>query len=212
MDSLIHSFVESLAGSTVGANVFNPYSPDDPNNEIRKRNLTLYLKKMAMKNSQSILVGEAIGYQGARLSGVPLSSEYLMIHGVDGLDILGQEYGYQKTDEFDYPKKEPTATIVWEMIKTYDFLPLLWNAYPFHPFKDKGLWSNRTPSRDELQQGGTILKELIAIFSIQRLIAMGNKAYETLCELGFEGVYKVRHPAHGGKRDFIRGIQEILNS
>ncbi|HEO64651.1 MAG TPA: hypothetical protein ENI73_02160 [Spirochaetes bacterium] len=97
------------------------------------------------------------------------------------------------------------------MIKTYNFIPLLWNAYPFHPHKPDDQWSNRTPTQGELLQGGTILKDLIGIFSIQRLIAMGNKAYDTLRGLGFQQVVKARHPAHGGKRDFIRGIQEILS-
>lgn len=46
------------------------------------------------------------------------------------------------------------------------------------------------------------------MFSIEKVIAMGNKAEESLNKLGI-GCEKVRHPAQGGKNEFVDGIRSI---
>lgn len=50
---------------------------------------------------------------------------------------------------------------------------------------------------------------MIQIFKIEKLVAMGNKAGESLSQLGIKHV-QVRHPAQGGKKDFNKGIDLLV--
>lgn len=46
------------------------------------------------------------------------------------------------------------------------------------------------------------------MFQIELIVAVGNKAEESLLKLGVEHE-KVRHPAQGGKNEFVQGIKRI---
>jgi uracil-DNA glycosylase len=155
-----------------------------------------------------MLVGEAPGYRGSRLTGVPFTSEHLLINNMEGLDLFGMDKGYR----LPYPKeklfKEATATIIWNTLLKYDIKALSWNAFPFHPHKKDDEESNRTPLKKELLIGEKPLLQLIEIFEIEKVIAMGNKAEESLNKIGID-CYKVRHPAQGGKNEFVEGIKKF---
>lgn len=63
--------------------------------------------------------------------------------------------------------------------------------------------------QEKLQDiGEKHLLKIIDMFSIEKVIAMGNKAEESLNKLGI-GCEKVRHPAQGGKNEFVDGIRSI---
>lgn len=53
--------------------------------------------------------------------------------------------------------------------------------------------------------------DMINMFNISEIVAVGNKAKESLDKLDIKST-KVRHPAQGGKNEFIKGIDEILNN
>ncbi len=205
------SFINSLSNLKTPGNIFNPYYGKSKNNLTRKNNLKIYLNLMLKIKPTLLLIGEAIGYQGARLTGVPLTSEHLMINGIKNIPILGEHLGYQKTDEFPDQKKEHTATIVWNTINNLNIIPLFWNALPFHPHRQDNPWSNRTPTNKEIELGHKYLNTLINIFNINHLIAMGNHAEKLLIQMNIHQYFKVRHPAHGGKQFFINGICQIIN-
>lgn len=208
MNKDIDTFIKKLSRFKTGENCFNQYSGRSKNNRIRKENLRLYLENIRIHNPEYLLIGEAVGYQGGRLTGVPLSSEYLIVNQLDGFGIYTDDY--EKTTEIDRVVKEPTASIVWELNKELNFLPLHWNAFPFHPHKKDNPWSNRTPYSKEIESCQGFIKDLIKIFSIKKLIAMGNKAESTLLKMGLNYT-KVRHPAHGGKNLYLSGIKELLS-
>ena len=44
----------------------------------RRENLKLYLEKMKKLNPSFLLLGEAPGYKGCRLTGIPFSSEKIL--------------------------------------------------------------------------------------------------------------------------------------
>jgi hypothetical protein len=46
------------------------------------------------------------------------------------------------------------------------------------------------------------------MFQIKKVVAIGNKAEESLRKLNISA-YKVRHPAQGGKIQFVEGIKQI---
>jgi hypothetical protein len=154
---------------------------------------------MAEQKSEILLVGEAPGYNGCRLTGVPFSSEHIIRSGVCEGRVFGVHNGYKASTK--RAKKEQSASVMWSVLETFDTLPLLWNAFPFHPYKEGDINSNRKPNAKELEVGAYYLKELIDIFKIKDVIAVGNVADDILSKMSIDHS-KVRHPSYGGKNLF----------
>ena len=71
------SFIQKLARVKFDRNdVFNHLSFGEPLNAVRRKNLELYLSDLASRKPTVLLIGEAPGYQGSRLTGVPFTSEH----------------------------------------------------------------------------------------------------------------------------------------
>jgi hypothetical protein len=47
------------------------------------------------------------------------------------------------------------------------------------------------------------------MFSIRSVVAVGNVAYDSMVRRGLS-VSRIRHPAHGGKAMFARGLRDLL--
>ncbi|MEQ8675865.1 MAG: uracil-DNA glycosylase [Aggregatilineales bacterium] len=206
----LHDFVHDLAITPAPADSFNQYGYNHVTNEVRRANLTRYLQQMRSRQPVLMLVAEAPGYRGARLTGVPFSSRYLIQNGVGTL--FGTENGYQVPDDIENNAwKEATATIVWDTIHQLSPPPLNWNSYPFHPHQPGKPLTNRKPRKAELDIGQHFLKRLVSLFEIERIIAVGNTAEGTLKAMGIS-CEKVRHPAQGGKNDFVAGIKRLIKT
>lgn len=204
----INKFIKDLAETKVNQNTFNQYSYKWKENEIRRNNLKLYLESMKKIKPKIILIAEAPGYRDSRLTGVPFTSEYLLMNNMPGLNLFGEKNGYRVVKKEGRLLKEATATMIWQTLIKYELEALAWNAYPFHPHRPGNARSNRTPLKGELLQGERFLIELLAMYKIERIIAVGNKAAESLNRLGIS-YQKVRHPAQGGKREFVEGMKRI---
>jgi len=172
------AFVESLAAAEIGS-TFNFYR-DGAGAGLRRRRLTAYLESQA--EADVLLVGEAAGYRGARVSGIPFTSER---------QVSGNAPG------------ESTATVVHRVLAEngLDADVLLWNLVPTHPHRPGELQSNRPPTRAEVEAGAPFLAELARG---RRLLPVGRLAHARL-----GGVY-VRHPAHGGAAAFRTGLLDSL--
>jgi len=170
-----HILVERLAAATIG-NTFNQYA----DSELRRERLLRYLEERA--GAPILLVGEAPGYRGTRISGVPLTSER---------QLTGSG------------PAEATATIVHralaELGVTHDVL--LWNVVPTHPHRVGRPESNRAPTRREIEQSAPFLAELARG---RRTIPLGRLAHAAL-----GGTY-IRHPAQGGAVGFRAGLAAAL--
>ena len=84
----IERFVRLLKQSPPGA-VFNPWWQVDKQNDrgrnapvIRRNHLRAYLRKRLGK-AKVIVIGEALGYRGGHFSGIPMTSERILL-GRDG--------------------------------------------------------------------------------------------------------------------------------
>lgn len=209
MDDNLNDFVEFLARVNLYGKIFNHYSYELEFNLTRRNNLLLYLQQMASFNPKILLVGEAPGYRGCRLTGVPFTSEFILLNGVKKLGLFGQERGYQKTGEVETLLKEASASMIWETLITLDRVPLIWNAFPFHPFQGNNVQSNRKPTTDEIIVGQAFLQEIIQLFNIQWVVAVGNTAKSALDRIGVT-CQKVRHPSYGGKTEFVKGIRAAI--
>ena len=95
IDALIHD----LSQVKLSADAFNEYAPGDANNAIRRENLRCYLRTMAERNPATLLVMEAPGYRGCRLTGVPVTSRKVLLEGVPRLKMFGPDAGYRDVDD-----------------------------------------------------------------------------------------------------------------
>jgi uracil-DNA glycosylase len=164
--------VDRLAAARIGV-THNQYS----RSELRRARLRAYLAERT--DARIVLVGEAAGYRGARVSGLAFTSERQLTGGGPA---------------------EASATIVHRTLAALGIEDdvLLWNVVPTHPGTSR---SNRRPTRDEVRAARPFLDEMTRG---RRVVAVGRLAAAVL-----QAPY-VRHPAHGGARDFARGLERTL--
>ena len=124
-------FVDRLARARIGE-TYNQYAGSP---HLRDR-LGSYLE--ARREAGVVLVGEAAGYRGARVSGIPFTSER---------QLTGSGLA------------EATATIVHRVLAELGVEDevLLWNVVPTHPGSET---SNRRPTRDEVEAASPFLDEV----------------------------------------------------
>ena len=179
--------------------LFNPWSQSCPN-EIsnkyflqRRKNLKDHL---SCPDPLCILIGEAAGFRGARFTGVPFTSEKLLVD--QAIPRVEHPKGERITTRH-IPWKEPSATIVWEELHKHQIADrtILFNAVPWHPEGKDGPLTNRAPNADEKKAGQACLSLFFELFPELPVMALGNIASESLNRLSIEHT-KIRHPANGG--------------
>jgi uracil-DNA glycosylase len=206
--SLARSLVETLPSGAAG--LFNPWRDRCPHDadgngpDEKLDRLALHLDC----NPEFILAGEAPGYQGCRYSGIAFTSERLL--GEGAIPRIPAPAGRLSTRRL--PFSEPSATIVWKTLYRLGIADrtLLWNAMQLHPYRPDNLWSNRTPTPDEIKLGEPALRILIATFPAARIVAVGKKSEGLLRDMGIPIAGSVRHPANGGATQFAAGLKELM--
>lgn len=140
--------VDRLARARIGA-TYNQYT----HSEVRRTRLRDHLEARA--GATTILVGEAPGYRGARVSGVPFTSERQLTGAGPA---------------------EATATVVHRVLTELGIEDdvLLWNVVPTHPGTPR---TNRRPTRDEVGAARPFLDELARG---RRVVAVGRLAASVL--------------------------------
>ncbi len=221
----MNDFINSLQGIKLD-NVFNPWFSYDVEHDIdtespdkRLTHLRQYLSER--KDAKYLLLAEAMGYQGGHFTGIPMTSERILLGKMKHKSIdpghVFSNIEPQRTSKIRVRKdgfSEPTATIVWEKLihSGFDMRDFIfWNAFPWHPYNPKkGLLSNRTPSDREFENGEVVLNQLLKIQKGIKIIAIGEKAKKQLLRMGME-VPSVRHPANGGATKFRTQIIREIN-
>jgi uracil-DNA glycosylase len=147
----MESFVDELAAARIGR-TFNFYRDGD-GAALRRGRLRDHLAARA--EAPILLVGEAPGYRGARVSGIPFTSER---------QLTGSG------------PAEASATIVRRTLRELGLEQqvLCWNVVPTHPGTAHG---NRAPTRAEVAGGLPFLERLAAG---RRTIAVGRVAHAAL--------------------------------
>ena len=142
------SFTAELAAARIGA-THNQYA----RSSLRRERLRAYLDARA--HAGIVLVGEAAGYRGARISGIPFTSER---------QVTGRG------------PAEATATIVHRVLAELGVEEevVLWNVVPTHPGTAT---SNRVPSRAEIEAARPFLDE---VTRSRTVIAVGRVAAAAL--------------------------------
>ena len=163
---------------SIGA-TFNFYR-DGEGAGARRQRLHTYLA--ALENAPFLLVGEAAGHRGARVSGIPFTSER---------QLTGRG------------PAEATATIVRRTLAELGLeeRALCWNVVPTHPHRRGRPDTNRPPTRAEIEASRPFVRELARG---RRVVAVGRVAQAAL-----DAPY-VRHPSHGGAQAFRDGLRRLL--
>jgi uracil-DNA glycosylase family 4 len=140
--------VERLARVRIGA-THNQYA----RSPLRRDRLRAYLDARA--SAEIVLVGEAAGYRGARVSGIPFTSER---------QLTGSG------------PAEASATIVHRVLAELGVEDevLLWNVVPTHPGTAS---SNRRPTSAEVRAARPFLEE---VTRGRRVVAVGRLAASVL--------------------------------
>jgi hypothetical protein len=217
----VERFIRLLKKSPSGA-VFNPWWQVDKQNDvvrnapsIRRKQLAAYLRKR-LGNVKLAVIGEALGYRGGHFSGIPMTSERILLGkkkdaGIEPEHVFSSIKPRRTSKPQECPDgfSEPTATIVWSSLLRLGLEPehfVLWNAFPWHSFDPRrGVLSNRMPTRKERSAGLSVLKAFLDLFPYDEIVALGNVAASQLKELNVE-FRCVRHPASGGAKLFRQQI------
>jgi uracil-DNA glycosylase len=138
-------FVDRLADARIGA-TYNFYRDGD-GADLRRLRLRDYLERHA--TTPLLLVGEAAGYRGARVSGIPFTSER---------QLTGSG------------PAESTATIVRRTLDELGLDALCWNVVPTHPGSET---TNRRPTPLEVAAALPFLEDLARR---RRVLAVGRLA------------------------------------
>ncbi len=231
--STLDRFLDTLRHRPVGPGVFRPWTdctpgvdagPDAP--DVRLANLRAYLAAR-IGRAKLVLVAEAVGYQGARFSGIPMTCERT---------LLGAKPQVSPDLVFAGPKRrtsaasvarnaaersggfcEPTATIVWTTLLGLGVPAdgfVLWNSFAFHPHRPGEPLTNRTPTDREVEEQAEVLDAFLSLFPGLPVVAVGETARRRLAAHGTAfnkmGVPAVRHPANGGATAFREGVGRIV--
>jgi uracil-DNA glycosylase len=221
----VERFIKLLKKSPSGA-VFNPWWQVDKQNDIggnapaiRRKQLHVYLSERLGKAKLAV-IGEALGYRGGHFSGIPMTSERMLLGKMKEARVEPQRIiSSIKPRRTSKPAKcqdgfsEPTATIVWSTMLKLGLGPeqfVIWNAFPWHSFDPRrGMLSNRMPNESERSAGLPVLKTFLKLFSCDQVVALGKIAVEQLEKVGVDARY-VRHPASGGAKVFRQQIGKII--
>lgn len=220
---MLNKFLSSLQRNRTDS-VFNPWYDFDYEHDIdiysprrRLKNLTKYLEER--KHAKHLIVGEALGYQGGHFSGIPMTSERILLGNMAHHGIKANFVTKTFLDRTSRPSvrklgfSEPTATIVWRCLiennfDTFDFV--FWNAFPWHPFnEEKGILSNRAPKKSEIMEGKAVIEKLLELFGFKKIFAMGSTSFNLLQNIDSKIIH-VRHPAYGGSNKFKQELLENL--
>lgn len=224
----INTFIDKLQ-SYQGELVFNPWRDYDAGCDIgpqapavRRANLRRYLELRTQ--AHYLFIAEALGYQGGHFSGVAITSERILLgqHADIAPESVLGAWDYRRTSNpasslLNNSQKqkgfnEPTDTVVWNALNRHGlaaFDVILWNIFPFHPYKAGKLLSNRTPSAAELDIGVEYAKMLLELVPNMKIVAIGQKAAITLERYGIDCM-AVPHPSMGGANRFKAAAAQLF--
>src|SRR6266481_822939 len=216
----LDKFLRLLRASPSGA-VFNPWWQIDEENDIgphspaiRRKHLAVYFRERLGKVRLAI-VGEALGYRGGHFSGIPMTSERMLLRRQQQILAGIKPRRTSKPSVCPNGFSEPTATIVWGALVKIGVVPdefVLWNAFPWHSFDSRrGMLSNRMPNKSERAAGLPVLNAFLELFPCDQVVALGKIAAAQLDELNVTA-HCLRHPASGGANLFRQQIAALVRS
>jgi len=241
----VERFIKLLKQSPTGA-VFNPWWELDEQNDIariapmtRRQQLRSYLQQR-LGRAKLVVIGEALGYRGGHFTGIPMTSERILLgkqadivaalnerrnrearfkngghHDKSGLQILSGFRPCRTSKPTVCPNgfSEPTATIVWGALLKMGVLPsefVLWNAFPWHSFDPRHGLLSNRMPYKSEREAGLPVLNCFLKSFPTDQVVALGKL--AAAQLGQLGVNAecVRHPASGGAKLFRQQIAKIV--
>lgn len=198
---IFDEFLNKLEKRPQKNSAYNPYKQ-----KKLVQNLENYLEVLYKEYFDGVmLVAEAPGYSGCAITGIPFTTVKILQDKPH--EILNQNYflGQQYSDI--------SGQVIWEYLSQKKKIPLLWNAFPFHPYQKYKKFSNRKPNSAEINEGVWYIKQLVNIFKPKIIAGIGRVGENSLCNIyPNKEIEYIRHPSHGGKKEFIAGMDLLYNS
>jgi hypothetical protein len=241
----IDDFLRSLRKSPSGA-VFNPWWEVDEQNDIgrhapaiRRHQLGTYLRKR-MDKAKLVLVGEAVGYRGGHFTGIPMTSERILLGkkkdvvaalcerrnlrgrardgdhpDKSGLQVIPgiKPRRTSKSEKFPDEFSEPTATIVWGTLLKLGLRPeqfVLWNAFPWHSFDRRRGMLSNRAPTKTERSAGLPVLNAFLKLFPCKQVVALGKIAAAALEEVGVDTHYVRHPASGGAKLFRQQIANVL--
>lgn len=207
-------FLDRLWSTSVGEGLFDPWreaNRDDLDEDSIARRRFALAAHLSAPSPTLLCVGEAPGYRGCRVSGVPFTSEGLIDDGViPRLTSIKSRFSHRQ-----HPWREVSATYVWRALRAHalDETTILWNAVPWHPHPPGLPERNRTPTAAEQRDGLVLLRLLLeALPRPIKIVAIGRVSEKALLQID-EKAQHVCHPAaRGGAKRFQEDIRGVASS
>jgi hypothetical protein len=205
----VAGFVTAVASLRLDG-CFNPYreryAPFDLEDApaIRRANLTHVLEAAARSGVHDLWIGLELGHKGGRRTGLAMTDD---AH----IEAYGRRFGVAdrlRCATRAGPAREMTAGIVWEALGRIERPVFLWNVVPVHPHRPGEPLSNRRHTPHERATCLPHLETLIGLLRPRRLVTVGDHASAALRQCGYPHL-PVRHPAFGGKRQFLQQVAEL---
>lgn len=213
-------FVDSLANFPPMASVFNPWAQEDERDQpganakrIRQQQLATYIDARRT-SAKVILVAEALSHRGGRFTGVAMTSERILLGHDPTLNAIAEPTDLlpgpcTRTSNTEWLREmaarklgvyEKTASVVWRTMLIHGFSPndfTLWNAFPFHPFREGDTQTNRRPTADELKTTASVLAGFVGLYSPSiKVVALGREAESALLPpMHGHEFERAKHPA-----------------
>jgi len=190
---------------------------------IRRSNLRAYL--LARPRPRYVFIGEAPSWRGTRFSGIPMTSERILLGGHpvrSANDVIPGATGRRTSrPEVNYPHCSPTkelaersATKMWKAALAQDLAAtdfVLWNAMPWHPHNEGSPCSNRANRNFTLEEekaGRQFLTEVLrGLYPSARSVALGEYGARQLLKAEYRAV---PHPSER-RGAFERGLAGVLS-
>jgi uracil-DNA glycosylase len=241
----VERFVRLLKQSPTGA-VFNPWWQVDGQNDIariapmiRRQQLSAYLQQR-LGRAKIAVIGEALGYRGGHFTGIPMTSECMLLGkkpeilaalsesrnreerfkngghpDKSGLQILSRIEPRRTSKPSVCPNgfSEPTATIVWGALRKIGVLPdefVLWNAFPWHSFDPHRGMLSNRMPNKPEQLCGRAALKAFLLLFPCEEIVALGKIAAAQLDQLGVNAHCVRHPASGGARLFREQIARIV--
>ncbi len=209
LDDLWDLFQEQVFPLASDKLLFNPYGDRDERHDrrtgaqIRRENLRNYLACFDAPPAV-LVIGEAPGPWDCRFSGVPITGERHLLDSefpVDG----------RQSSTVERPHASNSSVLFWGTMLDYFPRFLIWNSVPLHPHNDREPLSVRSPKHSEVRRFRPVVERVVSIVEPKVVVAMGRKAEGTLEASGVACTY-VRHPSHGGAKQFEQGMRRVFEA
>jgi len=242
----LDKFLRLLKASPSGA-VFNPWWEVDRENDIgriapiiRRQQLRAYVQER-LGRAKLVVIGEALGYRGGHFSGIPMTSERMLLgKQKDAVAALSERRRRKaKSKNGGHPDKsglqilsaieprrtskksictdgfsEPTATIVWGALMKIGVLPdefVLWNAFPWHSFDPHRGLLSNRMPNKSEQFSGRPALKAFLELFACEQIVALGKIADAQLKQLGLNAHCVRHPASGGAKLFRQEIAKIVH-